>query len=208
MRRARVMRRVEVHPETVRQTSWHGYAARFVLGGGVTALAGLLGTLYGPLIGGLFLGFPSIAIASLTLVEKHHGKNAVGADAWGACLGSLGLMIFGAVVWQGAPPSGRRARSAPGAVLLGGRRCSLMAGHLADTDDDVTVRLPIVGRIRSTEEYGLFDSGSGDYALPPGLSGLRYSRSRQQPQRHGTCDQKSSNRGLWLHLDERRHGIL
>lgn len=98
-----VLHRVEIHPEKVRQTTWHGYVARFLLGGVVTAMAGLLGTMYGPLIGGLFLGFPSIAVASLTLVEKHHGKNAVGADAWGACIGSAGLLVFGVIIWLEMP---------------------------------------------------------------------------------------------------------
>jgi hypothetical protein len=62
----------------------------------------------------LFLAFPAIFPASVTLVEKHekkrkaeagmHGQeramNAAGADAMGACLGSLGLIAFAALVWQ------------------------------------------------------------------------------------------------------------
>jgi hypothetical protein len=61
------------------------------------------GKAFGVTVGGLFLALPSIAVASLTLVERDKGKNAVGADAAGTSLGSIGLLAFGAVVWLLAP---------------------------------------------------------------------------------------------------------
>jgi uncharacterized membrane protein (GlpM family) len=81
----------------------HAYLVRFLFGGLVTALVGVISAVAGPGVGGLFLAFPSIAVASLTLIERDEGKNAVGADAWGASLGSLGLLAFGGVVWFTAP---------------------------------------------------------------------------------------------------------
>jgi len=39
------------------QIKWHDYAARFVFGGLVTAVAGIIANKFGPAIGGLFLGF-------------------------------------------------------------------------------------------------------------------------------------------------------
>jgi hypothetical protein len=76
-------------------------AWRFVLGGAITTAAGLIAELYGPAIGGLFLAFPAILPASLTLVAKHQedrkrqhglrgvvrGRHAAALDAFGALLG-------------------------------------------------------------------------------------------------------------------------
>ena len=55
----------------VSQTRWYEYAIRFVLGGAMTVIAGLIADHYGPVVGGLFLAFPAIFPASATLVEKH-----------------------------------------------------------------------------------------------------------------------------------------
>jgi hypothetical protein len=79
----------------LRDTSWHQYLIRFVLGGAVTAGAGAIATLFGPETGGLFLAFPAIFGASATLIEKHErerkeraglqgtrrGREAVAVDA-------------------------------------------------------------------------------------------------------------------------------
>src|ERR1041385_7205865 len=97
--------RVAIAIARVRETKWHEYAIRFVFGGVVTAVTGLIANQYGPVIGGLFLAFPAIFPASVTLVQKHEkeehdhqgqhgaelGKGAAGVDAAGAALGSLGL---------------------------------------------------------------------------------------------------------------------
>lgn len=79
------------------------YAVRFVYGGLVTAAVGLVGNAFGPVAGGLFLAFPAILPASLTLVARHSRTNrAAGAEALGAVAGGLGLMGFGLVVWTRA----------------------------------------------------------------------------------------------------------
>ena len=84
----------------LRGTRVHEYAMRFVFGGLVTVGAGLISTRWGPVVGGLFLAFPSILPASLTLVAKHTRlTSAAGADALGAVLGSLGMLGFAVVVW-------------------------------------------------------------------------------------------------------------
>ena len=94
---------------------------RFGLGGLVTAVAGMIAMQFGPVIGGLFLAFPSIFPAAATIVEKHEakkkqkagrrgkkrGRSAAGADAAGAALGSVGLLGFGLIVWKLAPTYGR-----------------------------------------------------------------------------------------------------
>ena len=96
------------------QTKPLEFALRFVFGGIVTALAGLIAAQFGPVVGGIFLAFPSIFPATATLIEKHeakkkrqegmHGrylaKSAAGADAAGAAMGTIGLLAFGMLVWQ------------------------------------------------------------------------------------------------------------
>ena len=82
----------------------------------VTVVAGLVASTFGPVMGGIFLAFPSIFPATATLIEKHeaqkkrregvHGRHlakcAAGADAAGAAMGTIGLLVFGMVVWQGS----------------------------------------------------------------------------------------------------------
>lgn len=86
------------------------YVQRFLFGGIVTACTGLVAQLCGPAIGGLFLAFPAILPASLTLLErKHgrkHGRQLAVADARGARLGAGALIVFGAVGVTLAPQYG------------------------------------------------------------------------------------------------------
>lgn len=104
---------IHIRLAALKQTKWHDYLIRFVLGGLATAVTGLIANKYGPATGGLFLAFPAIFLASATLIEKHErdrkaraglqgvrrGEQAAALDACGAALGSVGLMAFGAMVW-------------------------------------------------------------------------------------------------------------
>jgi hypothetical protein len=107
---------VEFKPESLQQARWWEYVIRFVFGGLVTVMAGIVAKIYGPVVGGLFLAFPSIFPASVTLVHTHKkrreqnkGKSEEESDekgtraAWktaeGAALGSVGLFCFGLVIW-------------------------------------------------------------------------------------------------------------
>jgi Protein of unknown function (DUF3147) len=105
--------RVSIHLSALRKTKWYEYIVRFVFGGAITVLAGLLAKKYGPVLGGLFLAFPAIFPASATLIEKHErekkkkagiaktirGRQAAALDAYGAALGTVGLFFFAVVVW-------------------------------------------------------------------------------------------------------------
>lgn len=98
----------------LKATRLHELVVRFVLGGAITAMTGLTAMRWGPVIGGLFLAFPAIFPASVTLVEAHavrqkkelglhgeqRGRDESGADAAGAAIGSLGLMIFGLIMYE------------------------------------------------------------------------------------------------------------
>ena len=106
--------RITADLSAVARTRWYEYLLRFIFGGTMTALAGLIAKKYGPVIGGLFLAFPAIFPASATLIEKHEkqkkqqsgghglvrGRQAAALDAAGAALGSLGLITFAFLGWQ------------------------------------------------------------------------------------------------------------
>jgi uncharacterized membrane protein (GlpM family) len=93
---------------TLRETHWDEYATRFVFGGLVTLLAGLVADRFGPAIGGLFLAFPAIFPASASLIQRQQkekkqkqrmdgtqrGRLAAGVDATGAAIGTCGLAAF------------------------------------------------------------------------------------------------------------------
>jgi uncharacterized membrane protein (GlpM family) len=108
---------ISVSTSGLKRAKWYEYVIRFVLGGLVTALAGLLAKKFGPSFGGLFLAFPAIFAASTTLIEKHErerkeekgipgisrGRQAAGADAAGAAMGGIGLVAFAVSVWKLLP---------------------------------------------------------------------------------------------------------
>jgi hypothetical protein len=108
---------IRLNPSALRRTGWHDYAIRFLLGGAISAIAGIIAKEAGPVFGGLFLAFPAILPASATLVESHEqekkrrkglsgerrGRQAAGVDALGAAIGSIGLMAFAFWAWRFLP---------------------------------------------------------------------------------------------------------
>ncbi len=108
---------VSVNFSGLRQAKWYQYALRFFFGGSICVLAGMIAEKYGPGVGGLFLAFPAIFPASATLLENQQkekkekvglhgtirGRKVAGVDAAGAAMGSIGLMVFAAIVWQFLP---------------------------------------------------------------------------------------------------------
>src|SRR5579871_1483261 len=98
----------------LRRTRWYEIVLRFVFGGLATVGTGMIAKSYGPVVGGLFLAFPAIFPATATLVEKHvrekkqrvhidgvnRARQAVALEARGAMMGSLGLAVFGLLLWR------------------------------------------------------------------------------------------------------------
>ena len=74
------------------------YLVRFVFGAGIALAAGLIGMKFGPLVAGVFLGFPAVLPASLTLIEKKEGKKEAEIDSLGAALGAVAMIAYAVVV--------------------------------------------------------------------------------------------------------------
>ena len=95
----------------------HEWAVRFLFGGAICVLAGIISKKFGPEIGGLFLAFPAIFPAGASLVQAHEkqhkqragfdgtrrGAVVAGIDSVGAALGCFGLAAFGLVCWLALP---------------------------------------------------------------------------------------------------------
>src|SRR5712671_1963386 len=108
---------IKVDFSTLGQTKWHDYVVRFLFGGLITAVAGIVAKKFGVGIGGLFLAFPAIFPASATLIENHERETkarlglkgtkraaqAVSVAAAGASIGSIGLAAFALAVWKTIP---------------------------------------------------------------------------------------------------------
>ncbi|HEX3472084.1 MAG TPA: DUF3147 family protein [Silvibacterium sp.] len=106
--------RIGLELSSIHRSRWTDYAIRFIFGGVITALTGLIAKRYGPGVAGLFLAFPAIFPAGATLIEKHEkekkrqagfdgtsrGRAAAGVDAAGAAMGALGLIAFAMLVWR------------------------------------------------------------------------------------------------------------
>ena len=109
--------RLKLRFDSLKETKPREYISRFVFGGVVTVVAGFVADHYGPVLGGLFLAFPGIFPAGVSLVEKHkimrekaEGKLGIrsarglaSVEATVASAGTLGLVGFAVVLWQGLP---------------------------------------------------------------------------------------------------------
>jgi hypothetical protein len=70
--------RVTIAPRKLRELSIRALGIRFVFGAGVSLLAGVVSTVWGARAGGVFLAFPAILLASMTLIAKEVGMPARG----------------------------------------------------------------------------------------------------------------------------------
>lgn len=84
-------------PSKLKDVRPQEYAVRFVLGALVSVGAALVAKATSARLGGVFLAFPAILPASLTLIEDKEGNRRAGRDAIGAVLGGLGLAIFAGI---------------------------------------------------------------------------------------------------------------
>jgi hypothetical protein len=88
------------------------------MGAVVSGAAAVLTHYLGDRIGGMFLAFPAILPASLTLVNEKDGKRAAQTEDAGAVFGVLGLFPFAAVVLALSVPAPLYA--VPAALIVWG----------------------------------------------------------------------------------------
>ena len=93
----------KVEPKALAKDRPSEYIVRFLFGASISLVAGLIGMKFGPVVGGVFLGFPAILPASLTLIAKKEGKEEASIDSLGAVLGAVAMVAFAIVIVLGAP---------------------------------------------------------------------------------------------------------
>lgn len=72
---------------------------RFAFGAAISTVAGVVSVLAGSEPGGVFLAFPAILPATLTLVEKEEGERQAEDLDVGSILGAAAMAAFATVVW-------------------------------------------------------------------------------------------------------------
>lgn len=118
--RAERFQAIAVDRAALLRPNWPQLGIRAVFGGGIALGAGLVGMRFGPLAGGLFLAFPAVLPAALTLLEKKDGDAVTDVDAVGAISGALGMVAFAVVLFAlggGHPHLGLVAASATWIVV-------------------------------------------------------------------------------------------
>ncbi len=73
------------------------YLIRFIFGAAVSSVAAVATVVAGPRFGGMFLAFPAILPATLTLLEKKEGLPQAVSDLRGATLGAIGMIGFATI---------------------------------------------------------------------------------------------------------------
>lgn len=94
-------RREPVHftPGRLREIEGRDLAIRFAFGFVIAVAVGVLTKIAGDRIAGLFLAFPAILPASLTLIGEKRGRRKALLDAAGSVFGAVGLIAFAVVSW-------------------------------------------------------------------------------------------------------------
>lgn len=93
----RVDERPTLQPGKVRELRPRELGYRFLAGALTSVAAGVVTLVFGARVGGIFLAFPAILAASLTLIEEEEDAAEAREDARGALIGGLALAVFAAV---------------------------------------------------------------------------------------------------------------
>ncbi|MBV8950723.1 MAG: DUF3147 family protein [Actinobacteria bacterium] len=92
-----------LEPSKLTKIKPHEVLIRFGFGAAISLVSGTVSLVFGPKAGGLFLAFPAILPATLTLIEKKEGTDAAVHDVEGAVFGALGLVCFALVATATLP---------------------------------------------------------------------------------------------------------
>jgi hypothetical protein len=87
----------ELKPQQIREVSFRELAIRFIAGALTSVAAGVVTLVFGPRVGGVFLAFPAILAASLTLIEQEEDSANAREDARGAMIGGIAMAAFAGI---------------------------------------------------------------------------------------------------------------
>jgi uncharacterized membrane protein (GlpM family) len=90
---------IRFRPENIRKSGAGDLAIRFAFGFAVSLAAAVVAKVWGAAFGGLFLAFPAILPAALTLIEDKESTRDAKHNDLGAIAGVPGLAAFGLSVW-------------------------------------------------------------------------------------------------------------
>lgn len=93
----RVGERPSFELKKIREVRPRDLGIRFVAGAITSVVSGVLATAVSARVGGIFLAFPAILAASLTLIEKQEDSAVAREDARGAVVGGCAMAVFAAV---------------------------------------------------------------------------------------------------------------
>lgn len=93
----RVAERPSLKPQNVRRVGFRELGYRFIAGAVTSIAAGAITLAFGSRVGGIFLAFPAILAASLTLIEQEEDSVEAREDARGAVMGGLALALFAVI---------------------------------------------------------------------------------------------------------------
>ncbi len=92
--------KIRIQPSRLKKITKREMAVRFVFGAVISVAAALIGRAWGEVTGGVFLAFPAILAATLTLIQhEEHNRRPAAQDARGAMLGAAGMIVYAACVW-------------------------------------------------------------------------------------------------------------
>jgi PncC family amidohydrolase len=91
-------RPAQEHPRldvaSVRKIGLRDHAVRFAFGAAMSVIAAVIGIAASHRLAGLFLAFPAILPAALTLLERKEGLAQAVSDVRGATIGAIGMFAF------------------------------------------------------------------------------------------------------------------
>ncbi len=88
--------RISLH--ALRSISVGDYLLRFAFGFVISVVAAIVAQVAGAKVGGLFLAFPAILPATLTLIERREGHAQAVSDVRWAALGAIGMIAYAVVM--------------------------------------------------------------------------------------------------------------
>jgi hypothetical protein len=74
------------------------YILRFLFGGAISVLAAFITQVLNVRIGGVFMAFPAILLASLTMISREDGKYNAEEDARGGIVGAVAFVVTAIVL--------------------------------------------------------------------------------------------------------------